>query len=104
MLEEIKTRLVSTFDPKKIILFGSYAWGDPREASDLDLYIIMKSADPPHRRTVKVVDILWDLLEEQDMDILVVTPEELETQLHKGDPFVKEIIERGEILYERDNE
>ena len=41
VIEEVKNRLVKTYDPLAIYLFGSYAWGTPTEESDLDLVIIV---------------------------------------------------------------
>ena len=44
-IEEIKKRLVETYHPSQIYIFGSYAWGTPDEESDIDLMIIVPSAD-----------------------------------------------------------
>jgi len=41
LLNEMTKRLVQTFHPDKVILFGSHAWGTPSEASDIDLYVIV---------------------------------------------------------------
>ncbi len=47
LLDEIKERIVKALKPEKIILFGSYAWGEPKESSDVDLYIIVSETDQP---------------------------------------------------------
>ncbi len=39
VIDEVKNRLVNTYNPIAIYLFGSYAWGIPTEDSDLDLLI-----------------------------------------------------------------
>ena len=50
-LEEIVRRLVEGLQPEQIILFGSYAYGQPTEGSDLDIMIIVsESSEPAHRR------------------------------------------------------
>ena len=41
MLDDVIKKINSLFKPKKIILFGSYAWGMPTKDSDYDLFIIM---------------------------------------------------------------
>jgi DNA polymerase sigma len=41
ILEEVKEKLIKTYNPLEIYLFGSYAWGCPDEDSDLDLLIII---------------------------------------------------------------
>ena len=48
-IDEIKRRIVENFKPEKIILFGSYADGNPKEDSDLDLLIIKDSNYSPQR-------------------------------------------------------
>ena len=36
-------RIAERFQPDKIILFGSYAYGKPHEESDVDLLVIMRT-------------------------------------------------------------
>jgi predicted nucleotidyltransferase len=51
LLQEMTNRLVQTFHPEQVILFGSYAWGTPHEGSDIDLYVIVpKSSERPLQR------------------------------------------------------
>ena len=40
-IQEATKRLVEAYDPVAIYLFGSYAWGEPNEDSDLDFYILL---------------------------------------------------------------
>jgi type I restriction enzyme M protein len=98
-LVEIRERIVKAFDPVKIVLFGSYAWGTPRKDSDLDLLVIMESDESEVKRVVKVSRLFEDRM--FPMDILVKTPKEIEERLRIGDYFYKEILEKGLMLYER---
>ncbi len=41
LIELVKSRLVETYRPLSIYLFGSYAWGHPDEYGDLDLLVIV---------------------------------------------------------------
>ncbi|HID94921.1 MAG TPA: nucleotidyltransferase domain-containing protein [Candidatus Latescibacteria bacterium] len=41
-IEEIVKRIVTGYKPEKIVLFGSYAYGNPTEDSDLDLLVVSK--------------------------------------------------------------
>jgi predicted nucleotidyltransferase len=41
VLEEIVKRLEEGLHPEQIILFGSYAYGEPTERSDVDLLIVV---------------------------------------------------------------
>ncbi len=99
LLKEIIVRITNHLDPEKIILFGSYAYGEPKENSDLDLFIIMKSNEKTANRRIKVSQLFWD--REMPMDFIVKTPSEIKQRLAIGDPFIKKIIEKGKLLYER---
>ncbi len=41
-IEEATARLVKAYQPEAIYLFGSYAWGEPNEDSDLDFFIVLR--------------------------------------------------------------
>lgn len=76
-LKEITKRLVETFNPEKIVLFGSYIWGNPDEYNDLDLLIIVPVSDEsPTKRATKAYRCLHGL--PYPKDILVYTHEEIE--------------------------
>ena len=51
-IEEVKKRLVATYNPIEIYIFGSYAWGKPEEDSDLDLLIVIDEYKKDHYKTV----------------------------------------------------
>ena len=54
LLQEIIQRLVAEFQPNTIFLFGSHAWGEPTEESDLDLLVIVpESEESPVQRAVR---------------------------------------------------
>ena len=99
-LREVVRRIVEAFDPERIILFGSHAWGEPTPHSDVDLLIVMKDGERPARRSARVARILLDV--PFPIDILVRTPTELQHRLRIGDYFIQEILEQGQMLYERD--
>ena len=40
-IEEVKQRLIKTYNPIAIYIFGSYAWGSPDEESDLDILVVI---------------------------------------------------------------
>jgi uncharacterized protein len=43
-IQEATKRLVEVYQPEAIYLFGSYAWGEPTEDSDIDLMIVVEDA------------------------------------------------------------
>jgi len=98
-LEDVRKRIVEEFDPHRIILFGSYAYGQPTPDSDVDLLIVMESDERPAARAMQVSRLLRPRL--FPMDILVRTPEEIQHRLKIGDYFIRKVLERGRVLYER---
>ncbi len=92
-------RIVQELEPEKIILFGSYAYGTPNPHSDVDLLVIMKTKASLKDRSWAVSRLL--LPRPFPVDILVKTPQEVEESLGAGDFFLKEIITRGKVLYDR---
>lgn len=93
-------RIVSELKPEKIILFGSYAYGNPTPDSDVDLLVIMKTTAKEIDRYVAVSNLLYP--RQFPVDILVKTPEEMEAETRKkGNFFLREILKKGKVLYER---
>jgi len=71
-LEEIRERVVSAYDPDRIILFGSRAAGTGTDENDFDLLIRKDTSACPIDRRVEVEKILQDRA--VPLDILVYTP------------------------------
>ena len=70
-IEEATARLVTAYQPEAIYLFGSYAWGEPNEDSDVDLYIVLSDNAEIAWDTFKIgTHVLWGL-EGFPNDILV---------------------------------
>jgi predicted nucleotidyltransferase len=93
--------VVRRFKPDKIILFGSYAYGRPHNESDVDLLVIM-----PTRNAIDQA-IRIDLAFERmfSLDVHVRTPYQIKQGLKEGDCdwFLREIIEKGKVLYEAED-
>jgi uncharacterized protein len=93
-------RIVSKLKPDKIILFGSYAYGNPTPDSDVDLLVIMKTKAKDIDRYIAVSNLLYP--RQFPVDILVKTPKEIEEASHKkGNFFLREILAKGKVIYER---
>ncbi|MFC2141285.1 nucleotidyltransferase domain-containing protein [Acidobacteriota bacterium] len=70
-------RLADVYQPEAIFLFGSYAWGEPANAKDIDILIVVKdSSEKPYKRTLKGFKSLRGL--KIPKDILIYTEEEFE--------------------------
>ena len=98
LLRQITDRIVQEFGPRKVVLFGSHAYGTPGIYSDVDLLVIMDSDEPMAKRMSKVAAAAH--VPFLPMDVLVYTPDEIEDRLVKKDFFVDEILAKGEVLYE----
>jgi len=96
-IQAIADKIVREYKPEKIILFGSYAWGEPHEDSDLDFFIVKKTDDPMLKRMEDVGRIF--LRCDFPMDFIVYTPDQVERRKKMKDQFVSEIINNGELLY-----
>lgn len=96
-IDEVKKRIVQHFHPEKIILFGSYANGNPTEDSDLDLLIIKKTDLPQGERRKDLRNHLRDL--NISIDILVYTPEEVDYWKNASMAFVTRALNEGKIIY-----
>jgi len=98
LLQEITQRLVVDLKPEKVILFGSHAWGQPNDDSDLDLLVIVaESNEPPAKRATRAHRSLIGLM--VPMDILVRTRAEVERHSRVYASLISEILERGKVLY-----
>lgn len=96
MLEKLKRE----YQPQRIILFGSYAYGVPDRDSDIDLLIVKETQDRPIDRRVAVRKIVSAPGRLIPFEPMVLTPSEVQQRLEIGDQFLEEIIEKGEVLYE----
>lgn len=85
--------LAREFKPRKIILFGAYAYGKPTKDSDVDLIVIMPFRGSDTR---KVVEIRGRVEAPFPMDLLVWPP----NRTRKTDYFTREILTRGKVMYE----
>jgi predicted nucleotidyltransferase len=91
------------FQPEKIILFGSWAYGTPDTDSDIDLLVVMPFEGSPFRQAGTILNRVIQAVGVLPLDLLVRTAEQLDERLTIGDGFVRDILERGKVLYEADH-
>lgn len=96
-IQNMVQMIVADYQPEKIILFGSYAWGKPDKTSDLDFFIVKDTKMARRDRFVAVSRILKD--RNIATDIFVRTPVEVKKRIDLGDFFVKRIFSEGKVLY-----
>ena len=90
-------KVAARFHPNQMILFGSYAYGKPTTDSDVDLLVVMPHEDPP---AVQAAEIRKQVRAGFPVDLLVRSPAEIKRRLAIGDSFIREVMERGQSLYE----
>ena len=92
-------RVVAEFHPQRVILFGSYAYGKPTAASDVDLLVVMPHEGPA---SVQAAEIRKHVRAGFPMDLVVRSPTEVKRRLAMGDYFIQDIFNQGKTLYEAD--
>lgn len=97
-IQAVVRRIVEGYAPDRIILFGSYAYGEPTEHSDLDLLVVKSGLGPTRqeralavRRLVRGAGI--------PMDILVRTPAEVTTASEVRFSIEAQAFTKGRLLY-----
>ena len=94
--DEIVQRL-KPLNPNKIILFGSYAYGTPRDDSDIDLFLVMDQ--PKENIEAKALFFLRDLMRKYKIGFDVLA-EGKNFISERVDPFYRiDIMEKGKLLY-----
>jgi len=101
VIQDILEKLVAGYAPQRVILFGSYAYGEPDENSDIDLLIVKDTDKRPIERWMEVKRLLRDRSRTTSVSPLVYTPKELEERLAIKDFFIQEVVEKGKVLYGR---
>jgi len=96
-IQEFARRLGEEFSPQRVILFGSYAYGQPTPDSDVDLLVITPLEGD---WVAKSVEIQMKLRASFPLELLVRTPEKVRERLEMGDGFMREILTKGKTLYE----
>ncbi len=96
-IEKFGREIGSEFHADRVLLFGSYADGSATEDSDVDLLVVMGHDGKGWRMASK---IRGKLRPRFPLDLIVRTPEQLKKRLNMGDCFLKEITEKGKVLYE----
>ncbi|MBI1928544.1 nucleotidyltransferase domain-containing protein [Candidatus Poribacteria bacterium] len=99
LIQTIAQRVVQEYQPERIILFGSHAWGQPTPESDIDLFIVKETPLPPRDRRIMVQRLFFP--RHFSLDVLVYTPQELARSLSKNNFFIRQILEKGVVLYDK---
>ncbi|MGD9156350.1 MAG: nucleotidyltransferase domain-containing protein [Bacillota bacterium] len=86
--------------PTKIVLFGSYAYGVPKNDSDVDLLVILPFQGKPFR---KLLEMLNKVEPKFAVDLIARNPDDAAKRYAEGDPLIREALDKGKVLYEHYN-
>ena len=100
-IKKLGRDIASEFDPDRVVLFGSHAYGTPHADSDVDILVIMQHGEAKDWRMA--TKIRGRVRPKFPLDLIVRTPDQIRRRLALGDCFLKEIVERGTVLYESSN-
>ena len=103
LIARLAEAIGKAYKPQKVILFGSYAYGEPTPDSDIDFLIIKETDEKMVDRFVTVKRLIFDPDQRTPVSPLVYTPTELQERLDMGDDFIQEIVNKGKVLYEQDS-
>jgi uncharacterized protein len=92
------SELISKYKPRKVIIFGSRAQGNSSAASDHDVLIIKETST---RRMLRREEAMRNIRQTVPLDILILTPDEVEFLEKQGSPFIREILDNGIVVYEQ---
>ena len=95
-IERLAQQIAARFDPERVYLFGSYIYGQPTFDSDVDLMVIMETADMRQQASIIRDAVNFDF----PLDLLVRTPAYFAERLALGDFFIEQIYQHGRVLYD----
>jgi uncharacterized protein len=98
-IQDFCQEVVNKFQPERIILFGSYAYGEPNQDSDVDMLVVLPFEGGP---VDKAIEIRQAIDYHFPLDLLARTPQYIQQRLDMGDFFIQEILQKGRVLYEAD--
>lgn len=97
-IREIVDAIASKHRPEKIILFGSWAWGEPGPDSDVDLFIIKDTENT--RKLAREID--GSIFPRPfPIDLIVYKSDQVKKRQVAGDFFINDILNKGKVLYAR---
>lgn len=99
-IEDLSRRIAAEFKPERIVLFGSHARGTATSDSDVDLLVVLPHEGSP---VEKSVEIRLKVRPSFPLDLIVRSPQRVQERLSLGDTFVRDILDKGVVLYEADD-
>ncbi|HOO45722.1 MAG TPA: nucleotidyltransferase domain-containing protein [Deltaproteobacteria bacterium] len=99
-IDDFVNELCRLFDPEKVILFGSHAVGKATPESDVDVLVLM---DYKGKATQRAFEIRKAVRRNFPLDLIVRRPKDVSQRISQGDPFLREVMKNGRVVYERNS-
>jgi predicted nucleotidyltransferase len=100
-IKDLTSQIAREFNPERIILFGSHAYGQPGEDSDVDILVVLPFKGKPVRKAIEIRNRINPGI---PVDLIVRTPEQVAERIANNDWFMREIVEKGRTMYEANHE
>lgn len=102
-LKKITDTVCSVVDAEKIYLFGSFAYGNPRDDSDFDIYVLLPDNNERPLKAVQKINMALARMDIRSVDILADTSSGFYEKC-KGPTLERTIMRKGVQLYERNEQ
>ena len=99
ILQNMTERIVQTFDPIRVVLFGSRARGDEHAGSDVDLLVVLPKVENKRGVAIAIRRLLRDVPIAKD--IIVTSPQEIARRGNLVGSVLRPALREGRVLYER---
>ena len=86
------------FSPAQVVLFGSYAYGEPDKHSDIDLLIVKSLKTSPLKEKIAIRNAWWEAPRSDALlafDLIVISPEQHEARIKAGRGFYDSVVQNG---------
>jgi uncharacterized protein len=99
LLDDLVQRIREVSAPERIILFGSYARGNARPGSDIDLLVIKDKVDSPRAETGRIYRALGHL--SAPVDVVVADTAYVQRYGALVGTVIRPALREGRVLYVR---
>lgn len=96
-IQALADKIAHEFRPDTIILFGSHARGDAGPDSDVDLMVVMDLDEHPSRTAAEIIHRVHP--RRYAVDLIVRSPQTIQTRLQMNDWFLRDVMREGHVLY-----
>ena len=102
-LKQITDTVCSVVNAETIYLFGSFAYGNPREDSDFDIYVLLADDSERPLKAMQKINMALARMDIRSVDILADTASGFYEKC-EGPTLERTIMQKGVRLYERNEQ